>query len=180
MGCTLARHYGAALEDAHHGPVDPDVDAICRALYQEHQEAWRAIRRRLPSQRDEVHAQIGARVCARLEADYGGRWQFTVRRTGSPVCFGRAGVLSGCMRKSRSSVSIRLSGAQSTGAKIHFRLVAAISDTDAGERYDYEVRLKMDRSDNPELGEAVIAAIKGHPARSPRGSPAPTDQLPSR
>ena len=72
IGLALARHYVAALR-AHIMPEsNPDIDAICRQLYDDHQEAWRAIRRRLPSKRDESHAYVGCKVAEHLEKDV--RW----------------------------------------------------------------------------------------------------------
>ena len=117
---------------------NPDIDAICRELYEKHQDAWKAIRRRLPSQRDEYHANIGARVSKRLEEKHGGEWLFTVRRD-KYVCVFRSGWSVLGSYESESIVGLVDSSEPVTEyPKIHFRLVADRSDADADEQFRYE------------------------------------------
>ena len=60
VGLGLARHYCAALRSHIMPEQNPEIDELCRKLYNEHLDAWRAIRRRLPSKRDESHASVGS------------------------------------------------------------------------------------------------------------------------
>jgi hypothetical protein len=57
-GMELARHYLEALRTSIVPEPQPEVDDILRELFTTHGEAWRFIRRRLPSERDEHHARL--------------------------------------------------------------------------------------------------------------------------
>ena len=141
---------------------NPEIDAICRQLYQDHQDAWRAIRRRLPSQRDESHSYLGARVCERLQLDHGGSWDFVVRRD-RYVCVFRPGWRAVGVYETEPIVGLEQGAGSQTYPFVHYRLVADRSDADAGERFKYEVRLKVSTLQNRTLAESVIQALRALP-----------------
>ena len=159
-GLTLARHYSAALK-AHIMPEsNPDIDAICRTLYDDHQEAWRAIRRRLPSLRDESHAYVGSKVAEHLEKMYGGTWQAVVRRDKYACVFRPAWSGLGSYETDQIVGLSQAPGSPRTYPRVHFRLVADRAETDAGETFHYRVRLKVDTAENPALGKSLVRALK--------------------
>ncbi len=164
VGLGLARHYCAALRSHIMPEQNPEIDELCRKLYNEHLDAWRAIRRRLPSKRDESHASVGSKVCQRLEEQYQGRWQFLVRRD-KYACVFRSGW--GALGVNESDPIVGLSQSAEPGntyPKIHFRLAVDSADTDAGERVTYSVPLKVDMKENRTLGESVVQALRTVPA----------------
>ena len=164
VGLGLARHYCAALRSHIMPEQNPEIDALCRTLYDEHLEAWRAIRRRLPSKSDESHAAVGSRVCERLEAKYRGRWRFFVR-SDKYVCVFRPGWAALGVNESDPIVGLSQSaGPENQYPKIHFRLAVGSSDTDADERVIYSLRLKVDRKEQRKLGESVVRALRTVPA----------------
>ena len=79
-GRILANHYAAALRNYIMPESNPEIDRLCLELIEQHQRAWRAIRRRLPSERDDYHDHLGAAVCKRLSDAPGGKWIHVVRR----------------------------------------------------------------------------------------------------
>jgi hypothetical protein len=161
-GRALAEHYLAALRSHIMPDSNPEIDEICRRLYQEHQEAWRAIRRRLPSRRDESHSYLGAQVCERLELDHGGSWNFAVRRDRF-VCVFRPGWRVLGIYEAEPIVGLEQGAASFTYPFVHFRLVADRSDVDAGERFQYQLRLKVSTLENRPLTDSVIGALRALP-----------------
>ena len=160
IGLALVRHYVAALR-AHIMPEsNSDIDAICRQLYDDHQEAWRAIRRRLPSKRDESHAYVGSKVAQRLERQYGGKWQFVVRRDKYACVFRPAWSDLGVYEADQIVGLSQAPEVPRTYPRVHFRLVADRSETDASERFHYRVRLKVDTRKNPAFGKSLVRALK--------------------
>ena len=132
VGLGLARHYCAALRSHIMPEQNPEIDELCRKLYNEHLDAWRAIRRRLPSKRDESHASVGSKVCQRLEEQYQGRWQFLVRPRQVRVRVSFPG--GGRLVSTESDPIVGLSQSAEPGntyPKIHFRLAVDSADTDA-------------------------------------------------
>jgi len=159
-GMALAGQYASALRSHIVPESNPEIEAICQQLYDEHQEAWRAIRRYLPSRRDESHAYVGAKVAKHLEARYGGEWQFVVRRDRYACVFRPdwlsigsygAGEISGLRQGPESPRTL---------PRVHFRLVVDTGESDAEERCHYRVRLKVDTVKNPSLGESLVVALK--------------------
>jgi hypothetical protein len=159
-GLTLAMHYSAALKDHIMLESNPEIDAICRTLYDDHREAWRAIRRRLPSKRDESHAYIGSRVAEHLEKRCGGPWQSVVRRD-RYACVFRPGWLDLGSYETDQIVGLtQVPELPPTYPRVHFRLVADSEETDVGERFSYRIRLKVDIAENPVCGKSLVRALK--------------------
>ncbi len=77
----LVRQYVDALRTDIMKQPTSEIDAICHELYERQADAWHAIRRRLPSERDELHAAFGRAVCERLERcpAIGGQRRFSVK-----------------------------------------------------------------------------------------------------
>jgi hypothetical protein len=159
-GLELVGHYVTALRTHIMAESNPEIDAICRKLYNEHQDAWRVIRRRLPSQRDEFHAAIGTKVCERLGDTHGGKWLLSVRRDRYACVFRPDWFELGTYE---TDPIVGLTQPIEFGShypRIHFRLVAdSSSETDAGEEFRYAVRLKMDVRNNPILGKSIVRAL---------------------
>ncbi|MCZ2108802.1 MAG: PD-(D/E)XK nuclease family protein [Dehalococcoidia bacterium] len=114
VGVALARHYLEALRMHIVSEPQPEVDQILRELFQDHREAWREIRRRMPSERDEHHAAQATALCERLGSTLGTPWLFALRRElyvglctvrardGEPLCnrtvgFGYGAPIPACM-----------------------------------------------------------------------------------
>ena len=159
-GRTLASHYAAALRNHIMPDSNPEIDALCRELYAEHERAWRAIRRRLPSERDEHHERIGLAVCKRLSDTPGGRWIHVVRRDAYVRVFREEWLQLGS-KTSQTPVGLSSSGRdESTYAALHFRIVAEPAETDADTRFRYVLRLKGPAPLSP-ASKAVADAIRG-------------------
>ena len=139
---------------------NPEIDAICRQLYEEHQEAWRAIRRRLPSKRDESHAYVGARVAEHLETLYEGEWQFVVRRDRYACVFRPDWLSLGSYETGEISGLRQDQDLPRILPRVHFRLVVDTGESDAEESCHYRVRLKVDTLKNPSLGKSLIGAMQ--------------------
>jgi hypothetical protein len=67
--------------------VDEELEQLCRELYREHRLAWRAIRTRLPSERDELHASLAKSACGVLSQRLPGDWHFSIRRNRYAVVY---------------------------------------------------------------------------------------------
>jgi hypothetical protein len=159
-GLTLARHYLAALRAHIMTESNPDIDEICRQLYDAHQEAWRAIRRRLPSKRDEFHFYVGSKVTEHLKKLYGGSWQSVVRRDKFACVFRPAWSELGYYETDQIVGLNQAPDSPRTYPRVHFRLVADRAETDTGDRFQYRVRLKVDTAKNPKGGKALVRALK--------------------
>jgi hypothetical protein len=164
IGLTLAMHYSAAIKDHIMPESNPDIDAICRTLYDSHREAWRAIRRRLPSKRDESHAYIGSRVAEHLEKRHGGTWQSVVRRDRYACVFRPGWSKLGSYETEQIVGLTQIPESPLTYPRVHFRLVADSVETDVGERFSYQIRLKVDTAENPLCGKSLVRALKSIPS----------------
>ena len=157
-GYVFATHYLDALKSHIMANTNSDIDELCRELYMQHQDAWRAIRRRLPSRRDEHHALVGASVCERLKETHGGQWDWVVRRN-RYVCIFRPEWLALGHYESDEIVGVN-DLLPKCYPKVHFRMVVDADEADADERFKYAVRLKVRAGENSTLGAALIKALK--------------------
>lgn len=78
VGRALADHYISIIW-SHVMGKDDEVTKKCWALYKEYPDAWRAIRARLPSERDEAHRLLGQASCRLFKQHFGGDWTAAVR-----------------------------------------------------------------------------------------------------
>lgn len=81
-GLWLAAQYLSLLREDLLNENENEIERICRDLYNAHRDAWRVIRRYLPSFKDELHEAVGRQCCELLQRRYGGEWHFIVRRNG--------------------------------------------------------------------------------------------------
>ena len=140
----------------------PEIDALCLKLYKDYPDAWRAIRRRLPSQRDESHEQIAEAVRTRLEAEHKGSWLVVVRRD-MYACVFRPGWRALGVSKRRAIIGLNSSTDIETIPKVHFRLVIDAVDADAEDRYEYAIRLKITGGLSTAFGKATVRALRSVP-----------------
>jgi hypothetical protein len=160
-GLEIARQYLSAMRSQvmPARESNPDIDAICRELYDKHREAWRAIRRRLPSSRDEAHASLGLRVCQHLKDKQGGEWLYSISPDRHACVFRRSWLELGRYERAPIVGLSQPGDASLETARVHFRLVADRSDADAANTFDYTLRLKVDTTHNPALGKSVVRAL---------------------
>jgi hypothetical protein len=59
---------------------DPQLEGLCRDLYERHRDAWREIRRWLPSELDERHRALGLELRRQLSESMKGQWAWAVRK----------------------------------------------------------------------------------------------------
>lgn len=158
MGLQLARQYLDILRtDVIAEPI-PEVDALCQSLYNDHKDAWRMIRRRLPSERDELHAMLGSAAIAAFTQHFGGDWRFSVRRDLYARVFRPEWHALGT-RKDDSIIGLDV-GTGWAYAPAHFRLSADVPDTEGDGRYDYVVRLRVDTRHAPQRHKAIARALR--------------------
>jgi hypothetical protein len=153
-GIELARHYLDILRTNIVPTPETEIDRLLSELYRENKDAWKLIRRRLPSERDEHHVALAEAICSRLTRDLGGPWQFSLRpdryvrvfmpHWGTP--FGQS--------EPERIVGLGLEGAPLAHfPHVHFRLSTDAPDDDAGdERWRYIAKLRLDTRANPHLG----------------------------
>lgn len=141
-GQIVARHYLEALRTNIVRERDNRIDRILQEMYSSHREAWREIRRRLPSERDDAHMAIATAVCERLAETYGGSWQFLVKRERYVRVFrpGWSG-LGYTTPETTVTGDNPYVGSRYPGA--HFRLSMAPFGDDVAAGCGYEARLRV-------------------------------------
>jgi hypothetical protein len=160
-GIELARHYLETLRTTIVPEPQPAIDRILQEMLAEHQEAWRLIRRRLPSESDDNHAAFAGALCHRLAEKYGAPWQFNLRRTRYVRVF-RPGWT--CVGRSEAEPVIGINHsafAPSHYPQVHFRLTAR-PDDDGNDAWHgiAKLRVKADR-DQAALGRLTDALDAG-------------------
>jgi hypothetical protein len=160
-GPEIVRQYVSALGTHVMNESNPEIDALCRKLLEDHEEAWRVIRRRLPSRRDDFHASIGAGVCDWLQKEHPGAWQFVVRRDRYACVFREQWFGLGTYETDSLVDFTQGVKPPSSYPCVHFRLVVADdSDSDTEDELQYALKLKVDKRKNPALGEALVTSLK--------------------
>ena len=101
-----------------------------------------------------------ARSPSILRRMYGGKWQSLVRRDKYACVFRPAWSDLGVYEADQIVGLSEPPEAPRTYPRVHFRLVADRTETDAGERFHYRVRLKVDTAKNPNLGKSLVRALK--------------------
>jgi PD-(D/E)XK nuclease superfamily protein len=155
-GRELAGHYLEELRTKIVPESRPEIDQILRELAG-HKEAWRLIRRRLPSERDDSHAALARAVCGWLSKPNvcGPPWRFALRRDGYARVF-RPGWTALGDRDSDTVVGLTDDEYAATRYPcVHFRLAAAPPDDDAGDRWRYMVKLRVDARSDDALGASI-------------------------
>lgn len=157
-GTELARHYLEILRTNIVPESEPEIDKILNELYAENKAAWKEIRRRLPSERDENHWALANAICQRLDVGSVVQWRFAAQagryvRVFMPhwgVPFGQ-------------SVSERIVGLEADGIAaphyphVHFRF--SIDAEDDADEWRYVAKLKLDARASPQLGAQIRAAL---------------------
>lgn len=122
---------------------NPEIDALCRELYERHQLAWRAIRRRLPSERDEHMERLGQAMGGRLSREYGGEWLHVVRRDVYVRVF-RVEWLALGSKEAPSIIGLSAEDRrQRAYPPLHFRLIVEPVESDVETNFLYALRLKL-------------------------------------
>jgi hypothetical protein len=157
LGLQLARQYLETLRTDVMAEANPEIEALCRTLYEDHRDAWGTIRRRLPSERDEMHASLGQAAVGAFLDHFKGDWRFSVRRDRHARLYRPAWGKLGT-RKDRPIIGLE-PPVDWTYAAAHLRLSTEVPDTDAETLYRYTVRLRVDTRHAPKLGRAVAKAL---------------------
>jgi hypothetical protein len=155
-GRELAVHYLEELRTRIVPESRPEIDQLLRDLAG-HTEAWRLIRRRLPSERDDTHAALARAVCARLSTPEvcGPPWQFALRRDGYARVFRPDWSALG-YRDAETMIGLTEDEFAATRyARVHFRLSSAPPEDDAEARWRFEARLRLDARGNDTLGASI-------------------------
>ena len=148
---------------------DPQIDALCRELYEKHGQAWRAIRNRLPSQRDELHNALGRLACQRLTRDFGGEWLYSLKRDRYARVYRPSWRVFGTSEAQTILGIESSSGFDAQHSSTHLRLAAGLPDDDVSERYTYVVKLKVsNRSNNEKLGARTFDTLSARGFTSKR------------
>lgn len=119
---------------------DAEIAKICSDMYRDHCDAWRAIRRRLPSERDDLLKALADSVCQRFELDLGGEWRFSIQKDRYARVWRSDWERLGTRT---DSVIAGVEGAHWTFAQTHFRLAVEPPAPDSSKKhFKYEVRIK--------------------------------------
>lgn len=154
VGVALARHYLEALRMHIVSEPQPEVDQILRELFQDHREAWREIRRRMPSERDEHHAAQATALCERLGSTLGTPWLFALRRELYVRVFRPSWSALGM---GETAPVIGLSDSEYGAAqysRVHVRLTARPGEDDT-DPWVYDARIRLDARDKPGVGASL-------------------------
>ena len=162
-GVELARHYLEALRMHIVSEPQPEVDQILREMFNEHREAWREIRRRMPSERDEHHAALASALCERLGVTHGMPWLFALRRERYVRVFRSTWSALGV---DETAPVIGLTDSEHGAAqysRVHFRLTARPGEDDT-DHWVYDARVRLDGRIEPRLGASLRADLvdNGH------------------
>lgn len=141
-GYQIADQYLHSIRTVLMSIGDPQLDALCRELYERHRLAWQTVRRRLPSDRDELNAALGEAAVARFAGAFGGSWQHSIRRDSYARIFRPAWRAFGV---GQDEPILGVTGPTDwTFARVHLRLVSDPPDADDGVQHRYQVKLKVD------------------------------------
>jgi PD-(D/E)XK nuclease superfamily len=166
-GRMLAGHYAGALRNYIMRESNPEIDKLCLELIEQHQRAWRAIRRRLPSERDDYHDHLAVAVCKRLSEAPGGRWTHVVRRDLYARVFRVQWLRLGSMQV-QPPLGLSTGNEQCSYPPLHFRLVAESEETDVEMHFRYVLRLKGPDPSASAESAAVASAIRALDEEVPR------------
>lgn len=158
-GPELARHYLELLRTDIVPESSPEVDRVLRDLASQ-RDAWRLIRRRLPSETDDRHAALAAALCTQLSATFGPPWRFAIRRERYVrvfrPCWSSLGFTD-------ADPVLGLSDADYAASRYphaHFRLTAR-PDDDTAERWLYIAKLRLDTRRDDALGNRLRQDLIG-------------------
>lgn len=160
-GAELARHYLDILRTHIVPEREPEIDRLLNELYRENKDAWRLIRRRLPSERDERHLALGEALCKQLIAASAGPWKFALRPDRYVRLFmPHWGSAFGQSESERIS-GLSVAEAAPHYPHVHFRLSTDAPDDDAAdERWTYTAKLRLDTRANQQLGTFLRQDLK--------------------
>jgi hypothetical protein len=179
---ALARHYLAMLRRDVMPESQPDeIEVFLNTFYAENREAWREIRGRFPSERDESHIALATQVCSRLTRDFGRTWRFAVR----PDRYVRV-FLPEWSAPLGDSPRDRIVGLPQEAADVaryphvHFRLSVDVPEGRRDSQWHYAVRLKLDGRRDIDFVNSLKIAIQPHLKRNMKEGPQVTPTLGTR
>lgn len=150
--------------------IDEELDGLCRELYREHRGAWRAIRARLPSESDDLHAALAQEGCKVLRKRPGGDWQFSIRRNRYAMVYRPE-----WLKYFRSSGKLKNEFVEVEGAMLSSPAVAIViaakelegeDATPAPARVRVEVRLRI--WNGPSTGDSTAKLLRALGAKGRR------------
>ena len=170
VGRELAGQYLEELRRRIVPESQPDIDRLLHDLAG-HKEAWRLIRRRLPSAKDDGHATLARAVCAWLsKPDFcGPPWRFTVRREGYARVF-RPGWAALGYRDSDPVLGTEDEYAATRYPGAHFRLFAVPPDDEGDARWKYLIKLRLDARQDDVIGAALREDLRVRDLLEPEDS----------
>ena len=124
---------------------DAEVDALCQDLYDRYPQAWRAIRSRLPSERDEGHRLLGIACCQTFAHHLGGAWVSAVQHGKYVTLFRPTWEAAYGTWKRPTPVKFKKDEVPPVIPRVHFRLALQVPDDDEVQvAPSLDVRLKCD------------------------------------
>jgi hypothetical protein len=169
VGHQLADHYLHALRSFVMSESDPLIDALCRELYVTHGQAWRAIRNRLPSQRDELHNALGTLTCQRLTDVFGGEWRFSLKRDRYARVYRPSWRAFGQSKGDRILGLDDVPSFDASHSSTHLRLAAELPEDDLSDRYNYAVKLRVSNgSEDDQLSLRTVRELSARDLKSER------------
>lgn len=140
---TVASHYVPVLRSYVMGQ-DAELDALCQELIDRYPQAWRALRSRLPSERDEGHRLLGIACRKTFEEHLEGSWVWAVQHRWVAVfrpswesAFGKW--------KGPAAMQFKKDEVPPVIPRVHFRLALQVPDDDEAQvAPSLDVRLKCD------------------------------------
>jgi hypothetical protein len=140
---TVATHYVPILRSYVMGQ-DAELDALCQELIDRYPQAWRAIRSRLASGRDEGHRLVGIACCKAFGEHLGGPWLWAVQHRWvavfRPSWLDAFGKWKGPLARQFATDEV-----PPVIPRVHFRLTLEVPEDDEAQvAPSLDVRLKCD------------------------------------
>jgi hypothetical protein len=160
VGLSLAEQYVEALR-VNIMKEPTEVDGLCQTFYATYPGAWQALRRRLPSERDDLHAALGEAICKRFTRNYGGAWRFSVKREEYARVYRPSWRRLGTADDSAVvGIEARSEHYDTNYAAVHLRVGIEPLGDEADERFQYKIRGKVHTTQaSAELRDAVRTAL---------------------
>jgi hypothetical protein len=144
---------------------DDEITKQCWALFDGHREAWRAIRARLPSERDEAHKLLGDVCCSQFARRFGGEWMAAARHDKYATLSRPSWRTAFGDWKGAPLVTFSEAETPQAIAALHFRLALEVGDDDKGQAPPtLAVRIKCDtrslRKTSEARQESLVAELR--------------------
>jgi PD-(D/E)XK nuclease superfamily len=144
---------------------DDEITKQCWALFEGHREAWRAIRARLPSERDEAHKLLGDVCCSQFASRFHDKWIAAVRHDKYATLSRPSWTTAFGGWNGAPLVTFSEGETPPVIAALHFRLALEVGDDDKGQAPPtLAVRIKCDtrslRKASEARQESLVAALR--------------------